>query len=71
MCVRRALRIDHGPAAVLAPENLRVRSVRNTPLAQSIALVLGVAAAPFAYAQTAAAPAPNTLERVITAYAPA
>ncbi len=44
---------------------MRLRHPRNTPLARSVALALGIAAAPFAYAQTAAAPAPGTLEEVV------
>ena len=45
--------------------DLRARNPRNTPLARSVALALGLAATPFAYAQTAAAPAPGTLEEVV------
>ncbi len=44
---------------------MRLRHPRNTPLAQSVALALGLVAAPFAYAQTAAAPATGTLEEVV------
>jgi TonB-dependent receptor len=58
---RRAQYLDHVPAAL----NLPLRHRRNTPLAQSVALALGVAVAPFAYAQTAPASAPNTLEEVV------
>lgn len=56
-----AQRSDLIPSAL----DLRLRHPRNTPLAQSVALALGIVAAPFAYAQTAAAPAPNTLEEVV------
>jgi TonB-dependent receptor len=41
------------------------RTPRNTQLARSIALALGVASVPMTYAQTAAAPAADTLEEVI------
>src|SRR5712671_4013328 len=58
---RRAQRLDCVPATI----DLRLRDPRNTPLARSVALALGVVAAPFAYAQTAAAPAPSTLEEVV------
>ena len=56
-----AQRSDVIPSAL----DLRLRHSRNTPLAQSVALALGIVAAPFAYAQTAAAPAANTLEEVV------
>ncbi|MBS0387860.1 MAG: TonB-dependent receptor, partial [Proteobacteria bacterium] len=57
-------------ATKAAPANLigldlRVRHPRNTPLARSVALALGLAAAPFAYAQTAAAPNSDNLEEVV------
>jgi TonB-dependent receptor len=58
---RRAQHLNYVPAAI----DLRLRHARNTPLAQSVALALGLATAPFAYAQTAAAPAPGTLEEVV------
>ncbi|HLQ12510.1 MAG TPA: TonB-dependent receptor [Steroidobacteraceae bacterium] len=58
---RRAQRLDCVPATI----DLRLRHPRNTPLARGVAFALGVAAAPFAYAQTAAAPAPATLEEVV------
>jgi len=50
-------------SCVPATIDLRLRHPRNTPLARSVALALGVAAAPFAYAQTAAAPAPGKHHR--------
>jgi TonB-dependent receptor len=58
---RGAQKINCVPATL----DLRLRHPRNTPLARSVALALGVAAVPFAYAQTAAAPAPGTLEEVV------
>ena len=58
---RGAQKISCVPATI----DLRLRHPRNTQLARSVALALGVAAAPFAYAQTAAAPAPGTLEEVV------
>jgi TonB-dependent receptor len=58
---RRAQQSDCVPATI----DLRLRHPRNTQLARSVALALGVAAAPFAYAQTAAAPASGTLEEVV------
>ncbi|HKC17605.1 MAG TPA: TonB-dependent receptor [Steroidobacteraceae bacterium] len=58
---RRAQHFDCVPATI----DLRLWHARSTPLAQSVALALGLAAAPFAYAQTAAAPAASTLEEVV------
>ncbi|MDE2221055.1 MAG: TonB-dependent receptor, partial [Gammaproteobacteria bacterium] len=59
---RAAQRSEHIPAAL----DLRLRRPRNTPLACSVALALGVVAAPCATAQTAAQPvASGTLEEVI------
>ncbi len=57
---RAAQRSEAIPSAL----DLGLRHPRNTPLARSVALALGVVAAPFAYAQTAA-PAPSTLEEVV------